>query len=84
MCGLAGDIQESLDSAAKAGAAQAVAMADADALRKQLASLQQHVDVERRQWREQESQLAKLQEQVRELPATAAIHRSHLWAQGGG
>lgn len=82
-CGLAGDVQESLDSAAKAGAAQAAAMADADALRKQLATLQQQVDVERRQWREQESQHAKLQEQVKDS-CPLLLHYTHIALMGTG
>jgi hypothetical protein len=60
----AGDVQEALDSAAKASAAHTAAAAEVDALRQQLAALQQEVGSERRQWRQQEAQAAQLQEQV--------------------
>jgi hypothetical protein len=68
----AGDVQEALDSAAKATAAHTAAAAEADALRQHLAALQQEVGSERRQWREQEAQAAQLQEQVGTHPAAAA------------
>jgi hypothetical protein len=65
-------VQEALDSAAQASAAHTAAATDVQALRQQLATLQQEHDAAAKQWREQEAQAIALQEQVQ-------LHDFCLW-----